>query len=117
MDDVLVQAVLRKPRQRFLELIDKVHVLAVGSPEPGSYVSAMSPPTSELDAAMGRGIDTTALEQELITALSIAEQETKTSFPLATAVKRAGINAAYDLAVSVVSVTGAAKSFMQGISE
>ena len=113
MDDVLIQAVLRKPRQKFLELIDKLHVGTVGSPEPGSYVSAASPPTSELDAAMGRGVDTSALEQELIAALNLAESEVNGSFPLASAVKRVGVNAVFDLAASV---TGGVTSFIRGIN-
>jgi len=109
MDDVLVQAVLRKPRQRFLELLDKLQVARTDSPQP--YGSER---TTELDAAMGRGIDTSALEQELIAALTLVEKESKSSFPLATAVKRATLHAAFELAASV---TVGAQNLINGLSE
>ena len=111
IDDVLVQAVLRKPRQRFLELLEKLQVVHPNSPKPGYHSSER---TTELDAAMGHGIDTSALEQELISALSLAEQESKSSFPLASAVKRATLQAAFGIAASV---TVTAQNLINGMTE
>jgi len=111
MDDVLVQAVLRKPRQRFLELLDKLQVARTDSPEPYGNGGER---TTELHAAMGHGIDTSALEQELIAALALVEKESKSSFPLANAVKRATLHAAFELAASV---TVGAQNLINGLSE
>jgi len=121
MDDVLVQAVLRKPRQRFLELLDKLQVASPrnkaaegGDSSSTERNGSGSERTSELDAAMGHGIDTSVLEEELIAALEKVEKESKSSFPLATAVKRATLHAAFGL---VSTITGSTQNLLNGLSE
>ena len=114
LDDVLVQSVLRKPRQRFLELLTKIQVTpgtqansSTGSDSvPKSYGSDVSDRTTEMDAAMGYGIDTSALEEQLIAALVKAEEELKGSFPLANAAKNAMLDIAAGLTGKALGVIG-----------
>jgi calcium/calmodulin-dependent protein kinase I len=105
LDDVLIQAVLRKPRQRFLELLAKMQSTSAGSTgdTAKSYGSDNSERTTEMDAAMGHGIDTSALEEQLVTALALAEEESKSAFPLASNLINSGKNSLLDLAVGFTS--------------
>ena len=130
LDDVLIQAVLRKPRQRFLALLAKVHAassastgsmgvassssatsdVSTGSGSDSTYNNSTGASTTEMEAAMGQGIDTSALEQELVTALALAEEEERVNFPLTNAAK----NAMLDLAGGLAS---RAQGLVQGLTQ
>eukprot|EP00605_Chrysophyceae_sp_TOSAG23-4_P000356 GSChrysophyteH1.ASY1.ANO1.403.1 assembled CDS len=117
VDDVLIQAVLRKPRQRFLELLSKVQVTQINNRD---LTSANKIGESVLNTGSGvadvlnNGIDTSALEEQLVEALVLAERESRHSFPLAAAVLNSSKNALLDVAAGL---TSSASNLMSNFAE
>ena len=113
LDDVLIQAILTKPRRSLGDLIKRATQPqpSVAADETSSPSSSSSSSSSTSEAARTYAH---LIEKELATVLKTADEDAKAKFPIAAAIGRASIGAAVGL---VTNITLGAQAILENFQD